>query len=494
MKIWLLLLVLVALPLVSAEIIVTPMSQSISQPWYSAKTYQLAVRNNNSFTAYNLTFSPIQYVTFPSSVDLQPNESRVLSYSVLTNELFSNRVFVSTLSYFYVVPYSPPEVSVQINVTSSGFSPSNVSIMANDSVVFNNLAGMDVEVRDFGSSGFATVVIPANQSVSRRYLVPAGFSFYNSPLGYTGLLQVVPRSATMMAHDSTTDRQVSFTISSILPAGTVQITLLSASITVANNATYPEALIELRNTDPNLLIRHVHLSADRWASAFTPNDFDIPASGVQRVLFNITPLVARTLDTNRSQALVLTLSTENAGNTSKSISIFIPDMNMDVRTINGVNYTITVLGVNDTIEACLQHMHDTGFESCLSLEQYFTKNVTVIKEQEAQYKFGEGVLSSTIGQLTTFGGVSERLENTMNRYLDKQASVEAKVENTTAALNTLQAYVEEQEALRARELQRQNSRFWIFVVLGGLVLLTVLIMWVMENVAYLDAMQEARQI
>lgn len=494
MRVWLLLFVLVAVPLVSAEVVVTPLSNTLSQPWYESKSYQISLRNNNSYPIYNVSFSPLVGFSFPVGVDVGPNESKVVSYSVLTNELFTSRAFASTVSYFYYVDSVLTPVAVEVNVTDAGFVPASVAVRTNDSVVFHNLVNDSLELRDVNATGFPTTPLPLGGTVSRVFLQPANYSFYDSPYGYTGNVVVSRVNSSVFAHESANDVQVAFSLSSVLPSGTVQVTLLSGNISVGNNQTYPEALIEVRNTDPNLLVKNVRVSADRWASGFNPSGFDLPASGVQRILFNITPLVEKTRETNTTYQVKLTVATDNAGSSVRVIDVFVPYQNLDVLTIGGVNYTITVLGINDTIEACLQHMNEAGFEACLRLRDYFKTNVTVIKEAEAQYKFGEGTITSTIGQLTTFGGVAERVENRLNLYIDKQASVEAKVENTTEKLEALQQYIVDSEAARQLELKRQNNRFWIFIILGIIVGVTVLLNWVIESVEYLDAVQEARQI
>jgi hypothetical protein len=493
MKLWIwLLLGLCMVGVVHADLIISPNPASIQVNWYEPKTFQMSLRNTNPYPIYNLTFSNTTYFSFPSSINLGVNQSQVISYQVSTNALFNN-VFISTVSYFYTVPFTPPPVIVDINITPNGFVSSTTTIMANDSIRWNNKLTQDVEVRDFGT-GFTQINIPALQSATVNYNVVRNFTFYNSPLGYTGFLVVIPRTNTSYAHDSVLDKNVQFNLNSVLPPSTMQVNLLSANITVNNNGTYPEALIEIRNTDANLVIQNVQVTADRWVSNFTPNSFNLPANGIQRLLFNITPYVYKTNDTNRTQPIVLTVNSGNAGNITKTIDVFINYQNMDIVNIGGINYTIVWLDYNATITACEQHMDDTGFEKCRELRDRFAKNVTVIKEIEAQYRFSEGDINSIKGQLKTQGDVATRLENKMNLYLDKQSDIENKVDNASIRITNLEEYVSQSELDRNAKVRSQNIRFWIFVSLMIIITLIIIGLWIGENVKYYSAIEKAGQV
>jgi plastocyanin len=423
-----------------------------------------------------------------------PNESRTINYEVLTNQLFANRVLSTTTSYFTVTQFSPTPQSWDVNITAGGFQPSSLQIGQNDTVTFHSQIAQDVQVRDFGS-GFQQVNVLAQQTASATYTTLANYTFYNSPLGYTGTLAVLPRSSVALAHDSTTDVQMQFRVSSVLAPSAVQINLLSSSITVNNNQTYPQALIEVRNTDPNLVVNNVHLSADRWVSSnFSSNDFNLQAGGVKHVTFNITPYVTKTSETNMTQYITLNVTTGNAGNTSKQIAVFINYQNLDLLNIGGANYTVTVLGINDTISACLQHMNDPGFEGCRSLADYFKTNVTIIKEIPAQYKYSEQDIANTKTAVAAVGDVSQRMENLVNLYVDKQHEVEGKVDANAAQIQNLTAFVQAAEKENADKLRAQNMRFWVVVILVGVVGLFQLVLWVIENVDYLEKLEGAKQI
>ena len=495
---------LLVVNLVSANLVIsTP--PLLSCTWYIPCSQTISLWNNNSVwsnvtnttvlsnvSLVNITFSPLTFYNFPSSVDLLPNESKTVSVGVLTNDLFSNRISVSTVSFFYSVPIAPVPKTYEINVSSNGFSSFPV-LMVGDSFSWHNVGNVSVTLRDL-SSGFQEVTnLGVGAVLNRSYLVAKNFSFYIASSGVAGTFQVLPRSGVSYAHDSDANVPVSFRLSSVLPASTMQITLLTENLSIDNNATYKEALIEVRNLDPNLVIQNVNISSDRWTSSFSPNLFNLPAGGVQRVLFNITPFVDKTNLTNRSSKIILNVKSDNAGSTVKDIDVFIKYQNMDVVVINGVNYTIVMMNWNATLEACNQHMNDVGFETCRDFANRWGKNVTIIKEIPASYDFTEAQVKTYADSWATLSGVAQRLENKQNSYLDKQSATNLKVDNLTSTLTTFQQYVNAREIERDKVVQNHNLRFWLIFSFALFFFLANLIVKLLANIELFDALERAGQ-
>jgi hypothetical protein len=329
--------------------------------------------------------------------------------------------------------------------------------------------------------------------VSVVYLGVHSYSFYIAQNGIVGNFNVIVRSGSSFAHDSSFDKQLSFTLSSVLPASTMTVNLLSNNISVDNNGTYSEALIEVRNLDPNLVIQGVNISADHWVSSFSPNSFNLPAGGVQRVLFNVTPFVDKTNLTNRSFKIILSIKSLNAGSTVKDIDVFVRYQNLDVINIGGNNYTITVLGVNATIEACLQHMNDVGFEKCLDLGKYFTKNITIIKQIPATLTVSEDVAKAGWDSNIRAESVAQRIENKANLVLDRQTLTNSKIDNNTDAVSNLSDYVMSTTAERNAKVQSMNLRFWLVFSFGIFFLLLYLFVSLLANIELFDALERAGQ-
>lgn len=489
-KVYLLFLFLLFLPVVRAELVITPQNPTYSCIWYMSCVKNVTVWNNASYSVANLTFSPTTFFSFPSSVDLNPNESKTLNFEILTNELFINRQFISTVAFFYSMNVSPANRSVEVNVSMGGFSTIPV-LMVGDSIVWRNTGNSSLSIHDL-ATGFQEIVIPAGGSISRQYLGVGSFNFYIVQSGIMGSMSMISRSGVSYAHDSSFDRQMIFTLTSRLPDSTMAVSLLTENITVDNNSTYPEALIEIRNLDPYLVIQNVSINGSRWTGNFSPNSFNIPAGGVQRVLFNITPFVDETNLTNRSHKVILNVRSDNAGSTVKDIDVFIRYQNLDVVSIGGVNYTITVLGINQTIEACLQHMNDAGFEKCQDLKRFGT-NTTIIKEVPASYEFTQSQVKTYADSWATLGGVAQRLENKQNAYLDKQADTNARVDNMTQNFDYVKAYLVSAEQERMDIIERHNLRFWLLFSFLLFFMIAYFVVQLLSNIELFDALERAGQ-
>jgi hypothetical protein len=324
------------------------------------------------------------------------------------------------------------------------------------------------------------------------------YSFYASPIGVTGGLSVVERENWTFEHNSLSDEVLSWVVTSTLQNSTMLVNQLTGTIIVNNNQTYADVLVEIRNTDPNLVIQGINFSGDRWVTSnFSQNNFNLPSGGIVRVLFNVTPFVSRTNDTNKTHNIVLTVKSQNAGSTTKVIPVFINYQNMDLVNINGTNYVINVLGINATIEACKQHrrgvgVYDSGFESCRDIEVEINK--TIIREVPQAYMFSEDTVAKIQLAMLQSGNVSSRIENKMNLYVDKQDGINLKVENMTVRFLNLSDYVFAREVERDEQVRRMNIRFWVVFSLIFLVFIVWWVLWLVNNVAYYNALEEARQL
>lgn len=480
-----------------ADILVTPNSQSIITPYYTQYVGSINLTNNGSVPVYNVQFTNLTFFIFPVPFNLSVNESKNVSFAIFTNELFNARSVSSKISSVFKVDFVPSPIIYEINITTSGFQPSSLTIKRNDSVKWNNLLSSDVQIRDLGS-GFSQVNLPALSSQTIQYSnLKSQYSFYASPQGVTGSLIVRERENYTFSHDSLLDKQVNFVLTSTLQNSTMQVNQLTGTITTGNNQTYPEVLIELRNNDPNLVIQNINISGDKWCSNFSPNNFNLPAGGIQRVFFNVTPFVTKTNDTNKTHNVVLTITSQNAGSTVKTIPVFIQYQNMDNINVNGTNYIINVLGINETATACKQHrkgvgVYDAGFESCKDVE--IIVNQTIIKEVPQNYKFSESTVAGIQDSALTFGNVSSRLENLMNRYLDFQNGVDLHVENLSSKMDRLDLFVNVTLTEQAKVIHGRNVRFWICFVLVFVVFLLWCSLWLINNVNYYNALEEARQL
>jgi hypothetical protein len=180
----------------------------------------------------------------------------------------------------------------------------------------------------------------------------------------------------------------------------------------------------------------------------------------------------------------------------KSIDVFVKYQNLDVININGVNYTVNFLSINATAEACHQHrigvgLYDAGFDSCKLLE--IVVNQTIIKEIPASYDFTEAQIKTYADSFATLGNIAQRLENTQNRYLDKQALTNARVDNLTDEMVDLRNYVNVTTTERDARVSSMNLRYWLSVSFTIFFLLLFFVTSLLANIELFDAYEKAGQ-
>lgn len=145
-KLYLLFGLLLFFPLVSANLVIN--STSNLNPTYigESKIFYLTLLNNGSFEMKNLNMTPINKYTFPVIGNLLPGEIKTVPYSVLNNEI-SSGVYVSTFSFFFDSIYNVTPKEYSLNISDSGFSNCNLTIMQNDSVLWFNGRSVNSEIK-----------------------------------------------------------------------------------------------------------------------------------------------------------------------------------------------------------------------------------------------------------------------------------------------------------------------------------------------------------
>lgn len=480
MRFLLCLLVLLCIPFVSASLVVTPSSSDVQTFRGQVSLYSLSVFNNNSFAVFNVSFTnpAPSYFTFPSIDRLSPGDSRVVQYSVVTDSLFVN-TYISVASFFYLSSVNVSSRVVVVNISNGSFSSSPV-VMVNDSVSWCNLLNESVSVKDL-NSGFVNVDVLPLSCVDVVYSSNASFSFYAFPGGFTGSLSVLPYSGSVLAHDSSFDVPLSFRVSSVVNPSSLQFVNVLPNNFSSNNNQSQMGVVEVKNFD-NFPLYNVVLSDSAGWVSWGVNNFTLSGLENRLVYFNITPVVFRTNDTNVSLPVRLFAVSGNGGNGSIVVSLRVAYQNLDVLRINGTNYSINFLSVNDTIDFCVQF---PTLDRCPDLAQMcldagICKNNTIVKEIPAQQTISEDRLRRWMDAMDAVPDQRQRDSNAYNRMYDDLRSLMNKTD-----LNTLAEFRRDQLVnLTAEEylddVRSRDVRFWSSVYVLCFLLLIVFVGRVLE--------------
>lgn len=452
------------LPCVTANLVVAPINSDLNVYKDQQSIFGLNVTNNFTYSIYNVSFTkPSAYFAFPVVDSLAPGESRTIPYSVRTDAVLSS-LFVSTASFFYPIEYNLISRVFEINISDTSFTPNNLTIMQNDSVSWHNLRVNQSEIKDLGS-GFPTITVPALSSSVQSYPDVASYVFYEFPSGFTGFLNVIPRSNIVMAHDSSLDVPITFNLHSTLNPSTLQINLLTFNFTSNDNQTQ-YGVLEIKNAE-NIPLVNVVLNDSRGWIQFSENSFTLNPLQNKLVSFNITPKVYSTNETNITLIDRVFAQSTNGGNASADLRMLINYKNFDTLNINGTIYTINVLGINDTATACNQHRkgigaYDVGFEECIKLE--VVNNVTVIRETPAIVTVTEDQAKTGWAAVASVGETAQRIENYANRVLDAQSNILELTKNNTAAELARDEDVRTFKADTLRAIHNRDIREMIIII------------------------------
>jgi len=196
-------------------------------------------------------------------------------------------------------------------VTGGGFVPNALQIQAGDSVLWSSEIGSSVQVKDL-ASGFTDVYLDAYLKSNVTYSSVASYSFYVLPGGQTGTLSIVNRSGVVYVHDSSKDLTIGFVVRSRLPQSTLVLNAVSPAFVIGHN-TSQQGILSLQNTQ-NAVIYNITLSGQWMNFSDADSGFYMNPLSLRYVYFNITPVVSRTSETNKSYDVVVTARSLNAGN------------------------------------------------------------------------------------------------------------------------------------------------------------------------------------
>lgn len=469
---------LLLIPVVSANILVNPVNNNLEVFKGQNSVFSFQIQNNNSFRIENVSFTPISYFNFPSISSLDPGEARTVVFAVRTDSVFDT-LFVSTISYLYSIEYNLTPVTYVVNITSSGFVPNNLSVMQNDSVLWRNLLDNDSDVKDLGS-GFSSFTVPVGGSVLQSYFGISQFIFYEFPLGFTGNLNIVSRSSSVLAHDSSLDTPVTFMVHSRLNPSTLQLNLLTFNFTTNNNQTQ-SGVLEVKNAE-NVPLYNVVLNDSRGWIYFSLNNFTLNPLSNLLITFNFTPIVFRTVDTNVTLVDSVRAVSVNGGNASSDILVNVNYQNFDTVSINGTSYSINFLSVNDTIAFCVQFptLDKCPLLAQMCLDNGVCKNETVIHEIPAQVTLTENDLKAGIKSISDNNLGFSRVENLYNKEFDSLSLLISETRNNTVKELDRDNRQISFEARMNESLRRVKVWSWTFGIAVSVLILIRLISGLLE--------------
>lgn len=319
-KIWvviILLTILITLPPSYASLIITPnptptLDVLATQP----KIFQINISNTHPFPIYNITFSPITGIEFPSNLQLEVNKSVIANYTINTNSEFVAQYTSKAKFNFYTVAQHTPK-RYNISVNPNEFLPNTIQIEQGDTILWKNNGTLNHNIR----SNFFDQVLSPNQTYEYTFNTIGNFEIQDVSFSFGMNINVNPISNQQLTNNPEYDKDFIINVNSQLIDTNLNFEIIDASFNIKYNSDI-EGLIRITNSGVNEA-RNLRLtSTSNWIT-FAENNFSIAPQDNNVVIFKLKPLIFDVNSTNMTYNIPISVDGLNALTQTKSISVFI---------------------------------------------------------------------------------------------------------------------------------------------------------------------------
>lgn len=302
----------------------------------------IQVTNTEPFQFLNVTIVPNSNIIANTIPTLNSGASANLTLQVIGNNSITTNISIYGIFLNNVgQPFQTYNIGVnQTNPIS--MNPCDFSIIEGDTIVWqNNLQFDPIVMRDSTGTVISGTSIQPTQTYSRQFNTPESFSYFWSRFSVpiTPICTVSVLDSNGYVHDPELDAHLSLSLSvQHLPTSiSASANPLQFTVQLGNSQ---EGTISIQNTGSQIA-HDVHLGGE-WLS-FSDNNFDLNPSQTRGIIFQVSPVVFNTAQTNMTHNKNITI-TGNFETFNIPLSIFIPLANIgnSSNAINDTNYLINV--------------------------------------------------------------------------------------------------------------------------------------------------------
>jgi len=315
LKIFNIIIAIFLLQVVSADLLINPLSIN-TQVFENVETNQQTIfTNTHNFSIFNFEFTQNPYITYPTINEIKPNESAIVSFKIKTNNTF-NQNFNIVTKFLYLIDVNLPSKTYNVTITNSQFDPINLTIEQGDFIRWLNA---DTLPHTITSSTFDHLLQP-NETRTLQFNQVENISYKDNNIGYFGFINVKNRTL-QFANNPEFNKVISINIDSRRQSSEMQLELLKSNFTIEHDK-IDEGVLKAKNIGNNKLF-NIQLIADKWVS-FDENRFSLEPNTENFVVFHIDPIILNTSETNKTYIIRIKANSENSGEVSSEISIFVP--------------------------------------------------------------------------------------------------------------------------------------------------------------------------
>jgi len=446
---------------------ITPNQVTVTTYQNETKIINLSITNILNYTIYNITFNSIQYIDFPIIPQLEPNQSIDYSFYIDTEGSFTSTT-TTEAGFTYSKEITYTEQTHTINITSFGFIPKNLTARINDIIKIKNTHSIQhrVHIEDTDNT------LQPNESIPFFYNSIRNVTYYDIDTGHTGFIKIINNTGMEQIHNE--DYNVPFTIT--LNANYKKSDLVVEIFTNYFTLNYNEiAEGVLKLTAFNYTIHNLNLNAT-WIN-FNKNNFTMQPLESQILLFNVTPNITSTEQTNKSYLISLNIKADNLEPITEIIHLNINYHNFNETTTNQSNQTIVFIFNPDYVrEYCEANPDDCPTIIITETETIYNQTTEAQRLEELKDELAK-LTAEVRGDSTPDNSLKGQLQDLTIIFKDFKKWIEDDVEPVLKSINQTNEDQRQADASARRKKILGNVLWGVgFLLVAGGIAITIVIL------------------
>lgn len=312
---------LIATPIVTAGLTITPNSIIDSVYVGNEKTGSLIIVNNNSFTIYDLRFSHNDLINFSGINELPPGAMGNIDYKIKTTQAGTQN-FNMDISYYYFTDISNQPVFREVNITTQGFTPQHLKLTQGSQIKWNNL---DNVAHSVTCSLFDATIQPGS-SYQYTFSNIAYTDYSDTYIGYHGYINITSSTTSEWTHNPDLDISFNVNLNSLYTTTNLTVEMIDSNFTLNHNGTQ-DGLLKINNLGSDLA-RSLYLTSNTPWISFNKNNFSLDGSQSTYVTYTIAPTILYANETGQTYSKSIFINGLNTPPISGSIIIKINPANI----------------------------------------------------------------------------------------------------------------------------------------------------------------------
>ena len=312
------------LSFISAQVSITQAPPEISSRLGETQNYSLTLNNTFDFSVSDFKFGTLSSLgfTFPSDLIVNQNSTKAINFTVTPTSSFSGQRIEKV--EFKFLANIPTEITIyHINITSTGFNPTYLTIREGDSVEWFNKDSISHNV----FLGSTTLNVAPNSTNSYTFGAIGNYTYIDPNWGqyfqgFSGRIDVIGRTSQEKVHNPIYDFNWTINLNFFLNPTNITFNISDDSSEVSATGK-TEGLITIKNIGTERAERINLTSNSNWVS-FQENNFNLNQNEQNIIVYEISPLIFSTNETNKTYTINLTVSGSNIEPQTRQILVFVP--------------------------------------------------------------------------------------------------------------------------------------------------------------------------